>query len=281
MSNPRKHLLALALAVSVAVPAWAEEPSAGLVVATVNGQEITLGHMIVMASQLPEQYQALPDDVLYDAVLDQLINQSAAADSVKDDLSTHSVLALENEERAFLASEALSRAAEAGVSEEAINEAYALQYEAADPVKEYNASHILVTTEEEAAEIQAQLEDGAEFATLAREKSTGPSGPSGGELGWFSAGMMVKPFEDAVAGMEVGAVSEPVQTQFGWHVIKLNETRDKPRPELESVRQEIIGGLQQAAVQKAIEEFTSAAEVTRAETDIDRAALRDMDLLDK
>lgn len=116
MSNPANTSLALALAVSVAMPAWAEEPSADMVVASVNGQEITLGHMIVMASQLPEQYQALPDDVLYDAVLDQLINQAAAADTVKDDLSKHSVLALENEERAYLASEALSRAAASGVS---------------------------------------------------------------------------------------------------------------------------------------------------------------------
>ena len=69
--------------------------------------------------------------------------------------------------------------------------------------------------------------------------STGPSGPSGGELGWFGPGMMVPPFEEAVMAMEVGAVSEPVETQFGWHVITLNDTRSQAAPPLDEVREEL------------------------------------------
>jgi len=80
------------------------------------------------------------------------------------------------------------------------------------------------------------LADGADFATLAKERSTGPSGPRGGELGWFGTGQMVPEFEQAVIGLEDGAVSEPVQTQFGWHVVKRNDSRNKSAPSLDEVQ---------------------------------------------
>ena len=118
-------------------------------------------------------------------------------------------------------------------------------------------------------------------AELAREKSTGPSGPNGGELGWFSAGMMVEPFQDAVETLEVGAVSEPVQTQFGWHVIKLNESRAKEAPALDEVRGEIEMSLQQQAVEKYIDETLASAEVTRMDkSEADVSALSNMQLLE-
>uniref|UniRef100_UPI003564B4C2 peptidylprolyl isomerase n=1 Tax=Actibacterium sp. TaxID=1872125 RepID=UPI003564B4C2 len=116
-------------------------------------------------------------------------------------------------------------------------------------------------------------------AELAKEKSTGPSGPSGGALGWFSKGMMVQPFEDAVLSLEVGQVSDPVETQFGWHVVILNETRDKSAPALDEVRDEIIGQIQQDVVTQAIDEIAKNADVVRNETAIDPALLRNRDLL--
>ena len=90
---------------------------------------------------------------------------------------------------------------------------------------EYNASHILVATEGEAIQLKIEIDDGADFSQSARDNSTGPSGPSGGELGWFGPGVMVPPFEKAVFALEVGEVSNPVQTLFGWHLIKLNQVR--------------------------------------------------------
>jgi peptidyl-prolyl cis-trans isomerase C len=235
--------------------------------------------MIMMTAQLPQEYQQLPDEVLYDAVLDQLIRQTAVAQTLEGKLSTEARLALENERRSFLAGEALSELAAGAVSEEALQAAYDERYANAEPAKEYSASHILVETEETAQEVKAKLDGGADFAEMAKEYSTGPTGPNGGALGWFSKGMMVKPFEDAVTALEVGQVSEPVQTDFGWHVITLTETRDKPTPTLDEVRAELAGELQQAAITAALDEITAAASITRSEEKIDPAELRNMELL--
>lgn len=281
MSNALKPLLAMALSAALAGPLAAEEIGADTVVARVGDTEITLGHMVVMRAQLPPEYQQLPDDVLYEAVLDQLIRQTAIVQGMGEDLSLGARLALENERRSFVAGEALSRIAEAAVTDEALQKAYDATYADAGPTTEYSAAHILVETEEEAREIRAALDGGADFADLAREKSTGPSGPNGGDLGWFGEGMMVKAFEDAVVALEPGQVSDPVQTEFGWHVIKLNETRLKEVPALDDVRAELVQQVQGEAMEAALEEATAAAEVTRSEIEIDPAVLGDRSLLDQ
>lgn len=93
-------------------------------------------------------------------------------------------------------------------------------------VTEVKASHILVKTEEEAKKLYNEIKNGASFAKIAEEKSLCPSGQNGGDLGFFGKGMMVKPFEDAAFSMEVGEVSAPVETQFGWHLVKLLDKKD-------------------------------------------------------
>ncbi len=279
MPNPVKTLLAVGLVFGLSAPVWAEDITASTVVATVGNDEITLGHMIMMTSQLPDQYQSLPDDVLYDAVLDQLIRQSAVAQTAENDLSASARMALENERRSFIAGEALAGLAQDAATDEAIQAAYDARFAEAAAETEFNAAHILVATEDEAKALKVELDGGADFEALAKEKSTGPSGPSGGALGWFSVGMMVKPFEDAVVAMEPGQVSEPVQTQFGWHVVKLNETRQKPKPTLDAVREELSAEVQQAAIEAALERITAAATIDRPETEIDPAALRNMELI--
>lgn len=274
-----RAVLALAMAATLAAPLAAEEIGPDTVVARVGETDITLGHMIVLRAQLPAEYQQLPDDVLYEAILDQLIRQSAVVESVGSDLSLGAKLALENERRSFVAGEALSRIAEEAVTDEAVQAAYEAAYTDAEPTREFSAAHILVETEEEAQTILEELDNGTDFAELAKEKSTGPSGPNGGDLGWFTSGMMVKPFEDAVLGMEPGEVAGPVETQFGWHVIKLNESRIKNAPPLDDVRIELVQQIQQDAIESALEELTSAADVTRTEVEIDPAMLNDRDLL--
>jgi len=277
MPNLMKPMLAAALSLGFAGPVFAAD--ADTVVATVGGEDITLGHMIVMTTQLPQDYQALPDDVLYQAVLDQLIRQAAVAQTIENSLSRESLLALENQRRSFLAGEALNAIAREAVTDEAITSAYETEFSSAEPENELNASHILVETEDEAAAIRAELEAGADFAALAKEKSTGPSGPSGGELGWFRKGMMVAPFEEAALALEVGQVSGPVQTQFGWHIVKLNDKRTLEAPALDEVRTELAEALQEEAIAAAIDELTAGANVTRTEEEIDPAMLRNMELL--
>ncbi|WP_226624819.1 peptidylprolyl isomerase [Alloyangia pacifica] len=280
---------AAALALTLALPlhaqdqagAQTEELSADTVVATVNGTDITLGEMLVVRATLPEQYQQLRDDVLWDGILDQLVQQEVLAQDEKAVETKRVDLSLKTERRTLMASETVSAVAEAAVTDEALKAAYEAQY-SGDQGQEFNASHILVESEDEAKAIIEELNGGADFAEVAKEKSTGPSGPNGGELGWFSKGMMVEPFEAAVATMEPGAISDaPVQTQFGWHVIKLNETRAKAAPELDEVRDQLSQQVQQDAVAAYVEEAQAGAEITRtAAGDVDPSVLSNLELLE-
>lgn len=122
------------------------------------------------------------------------------------------------------------------------------------PSEQYRARHILVTTQTDAIDVIAALDSGANFEELAKERSTGPSGPSGGDLGWFSPEQMVKPFSDAVIELEDGSYSkEPVQTQFGWHVILREESRDNEPPPLDSVRDTVKQRVEQQKLQTYLE----------------------------
>ena len=281
MQKPLTFLSSLALAAAVALPVAAQdEPGLDTVVATVNDTEITLGHMIVARASLPQQYQQLPEDVLFKGLLDQLVQQTALADSFSGELPPRVTLSLENETRSLTAGEAIEGVMAEDVSDEELQAAYDAQYSDAEPEPEFNASHILVETKEEADAIKAELDGGADFAELAKEKSTGPSGPGGGSLGWFGPGMMVPAFEEAVAGMEAGSVSEPVETQFGWHVIKLNETRTAEAPALEDVREELETQIRQTNVQEAIESLTDSAEVDRSAAEgVDPSVLNNIEWL--
>lgn len=143
-------------------------------------------------------------------------------------------------------------------TEEEIQQAYKEQIALA-PDSQFKARHILVETQAAAQEIIGELDAGSDFAELAKEKSTGPSGPNGGDLGWFSPEQMVKPFSDAVAALEDGAYSsEPVQTQFGWHVILREESRANEPPTLESVRDMIRQRIAQEKLQDFIEKLRQA-----------------------
>ncbi|MCZ4365473.1 peptidylprolyl isomerase [Sulfitobacter dubius] len=281
MQKPLTFLSSLALAAAVALPVAAQdEPGVDTVVATVNDTEITLGHMLVARASLPQQYQQLPDDVLFKGILDQLVQQTALADSFTGELPPRVTLSIENETRSLTAGEAIEGVMAEDVSDEELQAAYDAQYKDVEPEQEFNASHILVETKEEADAIKAELDEGADFAEVAKEKSTGPSGPGGGSLGWFGPGMMVPAFEEAVAGMEAGSVSDPVETQFGWHVIKLNETRTGEAPALEDVREELETQVRQTKVQEAIESLTEAAEVDRSAAEgIDPTVLKNIEWL--
>ncbi|MFQ6546955.1 peptidylprolyl isomerase [Aestuariibius sp. 2305UL40-4] len=258
----------------------AEAPTADTVIATVNGTDITLGHLVIARAQLPAQYQQLPAEILFDGVLDQLIQQTLLADQLEEETGRLQ-LALDNERRSLRAGEVITEITESAVTEEALQEAYDTRFADVEPTQEYNASHILVETEEEAQEVITELEGGADFAELAQDRSTGPSGPNGGELGWFGPGMMVAPFEEAVVALEVGEVSGPVETQFGWHVIILNDSRQQEAPPIEQLRPELEAELQQAAIEARVNELTEGADITRPEAgDFDPAILNDLSILD-
>ncbi|MCW1954347.1 peptidylprolyl isomerase [uncultured Lentibacter sp.] len=283
MMSKHFKIMSLVLAGALAsAPAFADDtaPNPSTVVATVNGTKITLGHMAVARSGLPEQYLQLPDDVLFKAILDQLVNQTILADRFDGDLPTPVQRRLDNERRSLVASTVIEQIVEEKLTDDALKAAYSAKYSNATPDKEFKAAHILVETEEDAKTLIAELAAGADFSELAKERSTGPSGPNGGDLGWFSKGMMVPPFEDAVAAMEDGAISEPVQTQFGWHVIKLNETRLADLPQFEEVRAELESELFNTVIEAEVARLKKLGSIDQiAEGEIDPAVLKEDVLL--
>lgn len=275
-----KRLLAsVALSFCLTAPVAAQD--ANTVLATVNGTDITLGHLIAMRTMLPAQYQELPDQVLFDGMLDQLIQQEVVADTLRGAEDAQTKLTMENEDRAFLASVAIDEIAFQPIDEADIQAAYDENFANTGGDIEWNASHILVETEAEAQSLIEQLNDGADFVALAQEFSTGPSGPNGGALGWFGTGMMVPEFENAVSGLEVGAVSAPVQTQFGWHVVILNDQRISEPPALADVRADLEEQLRMAKVDAYLTELTDAAEISRPEIAVDPSLIRNMELLNQ
>lgn len=280
---PLRHFLAsTALVFGLGTASLAEDmPNAETVVASVNGKTITLGEMIMMKGSLPQQFAQLPDEMLFDGILNQLVQQALLAESITTPPARVEI-ALKNERRQLLAAEAIDALLAAQMSDEAVQAAYDAKYAGAQPETEWNASHILVETEEKAADLAKQARDGADFAELAKANSTGPSGPNGGQLGWFGAGMMVPAFEQAVAAMQAEQVSDPVQTQFGWHVIRLNETRMAAAPDLAEVRPEIEAELQQKLIEEQLAKLAQGANIDQsAAAGLDKSLLSRIDLLEE
>jgi peptidyl-prolyl cis-trans isomerase C len=199
------------------------------------------------------------ETILNELVALELMRQEAVAKGLAD--TPQVVATLDQLKRSTLAGAAIKSYMDSNqVTEEDAKQFYDTQVGV--PGKEYKARHILVETEDEAKDLITRLDDGGDFSELAKEKSTGPSGPSGGELGWFGAGQMVKPFADAAAAMEKGTYSKtPVQTEFGWHVIMLDDMRDSTPPPFEDVKERLKVLLTNQNLQQHISELRESAEI--------------------
>ena len=282
-----KHALA-ALVLIAPTPLLAQSDEAPkstgeTVVARVNGEEITLGDIVALRSELPAQYQAMPDLSLYNGLIQQyasqiLLRQAAEKSGLADRPEAQRGLRIQR--TSYLAELYIRQRMTEQLSKDVVELEYKKRYLDTPAETEYNAAHILVETEEEAAKLAEEARAGADFAALAKAHSTGPSGEKGGDLGWFGAGQMVAPFQQATFALEPGEVSDPVQTQFGWHVIKLNETRQKEAPPLEEVRNELANQLRQEAVGNFIDSATESANVERPDVSgVSPEVLRDLSLL--
>jgi peptidyl-prolyl cis-trans isomerase C len=275
---------ALLAGTALAAPALAQDKpyDASTVVATVNGTDITLGHVIAMRDRLPEQYQSLPDDVLMTGLVDQLVDQELLAEmqSPSPDSDPLQVkLVVDNERRGALAGIAANATVADAVDDAKVQAAYDADVAAFQPQPEFSAAHILVDSEEKATALKAEIDGGADFAEVAAANSSDGSAASGGDLGWFGLGQMVPEFENAVVGMAVGDVSAPVQSQFGWHLIRLNDKRETAAPTLEQARPEIENRLRQEALEARLAELRAAAAIEKPETGMPPAAIRESDLL--
>ena len=237
-----------------------------VVVATVNGEEIKMGHVVLVYDTLPQQYKSLPAEQVFQGIVEQIIQQTVLAQAAANPNSKYIEFAVDNERRILTASQMIDEITTEATSEDKLQAYYDARYQSVDLGREYNASHILVESEEEAKDLIVKLSDGADFAALAQEFSTGPSGPNGGALGWFGQGRMVAPFEQAVMSLTVGEVSPlPVQTQFGWHVIILNDMRAVQAPAFEEVSGEIEAELQRVAIEERVKVMVDGAAVVRVD----------------
>lgn len=253
-------VLALMLAAGALAPAFAQDAAApaaeapaatapaaspDTVVATVGGETITEADLSFAAEDLTQELGQMPPEQRKPFLLRVLIDMKVMAKAGRD--AGMADTPLFQQRLAYLEERALRRAFFAetianAVTEEAVRADYDKFVAEFVPSDEIRASHILVADEAEANAIKTQLDGGADFATLAKEKSIDPGAANGGDLGFFSKGMMVAPFETAAFALtDIGQISAPVQSQFGWHIIKLEEKRQSAPPSFE----EVAGQLQQ------------------------------------
>ena len=271
-------LLAAGLAVASG-PAFSQDSSAqdtatqdtatqdspeGKVIAVVNGQNIYESDLFAFIQQLPPQLQAQVQ-MLMPQILDQLVNNALTTEAGRtaglagDTEVQERVAKIED---LIIGQTYLQRAIDAQVTDEALETAYQEFLTENPPQRQLTARHILVETEEAAKEVIVALDGGADFAELAKERSTGPSGANGGELPPFQAGEMVPEFSDAAFAMEVGTYSkEPVKTQFGFHVIKVEDSTTTEPPAKAEVEQQLRSELEQRAASAVYEDLRANAEI--------------------
>lgn len=247
----------------VAVATKASKPA----VATVNGKKLSAELFDTFVKAVSSGAHQPPTDEQKAQLLDQLVNMTLAAQAAekeglqKDPAVQARLDLLRTQILAEAASEKYVKAHP--VSESELKAEYDAQV-AAMP-REYKARHILVETKETADSVIRELKAGGDFAKLAaaESKDTG-SAQNGGDLGWFSPGTMVKPFADAVAGLEKGQLTqEPVQSEFGWHVIQLDDVRNPQVPEFEQVKPQVEMLAQRKKLQAYLEELRKTAKIQK------------------
>lgn len=245
-----------------------------IVVATVDGAEIQLDEILDLIEQLPPEYQNEPLTNYYDQMVDRVINGRLAAKAAEKSALSDDPEVIEDMRVAaqkVLADYWLRSEIAKSVTKEAIDKAYDAYVSDTASREEVKASHILVADEQTAISAIQKLEEGADFAELAREISTGPSGPNGGDLGYFGRGAMVPVFEQAAFALDVGSfTSAPVQSQFGWHVIKLLDKRIAEAPSIEEMSPQLEQNITNLS-------FARLVETLRADAKIQKKSLSDIE----
>ncbi|BCJ89718.1 peptidylprolyl isomerase [Terrihabitans soli] len=270
LGRPGRSALILALALSASA-ALAQTPPAtapadpNAVVATVNGEKLTEREVQLALQELP-QNSGSPEEQR-EEIIGFLINAKLVAKAARDakmDQGADYDIKLEFGRQRVLMQTYLEKAAKEGVTEEAVKKVFDDTIKEMKPEEEIRARHILVETEEEAKKVADRIKAGEDFAAIAKEVSKDPgSGAEGGDLGYFAKGNMVPEFGEAAEKLEVGKVSDPVKSQYGWHIIKVEDKRTKPLPKFEDVRAQIEEYVSRRAQQEAVKKLLDAAKIER------------------
>ena len=237
------------------------------IVAQVNQETISLETLIHAINDLPKEIQSQPflnyyEDLLERVIDVKLIAQEAKKINLLDDTSVKAAIEFVTEK--ILMQAYLAKYAQENITEESLKNSYQNYIADVTSREEIKASHILLDTEEDAILIIKQLNNGENFEELAKIKSKGPSGPSGGDLGWFARGQMVPAFENEAFSLAPEEISQnPVQTQFGWHVIKVFEKRIPEAPSFESIKVNLIQDNERRLISKRIQELRKVASIKK------------------
>lgn len=236
------------------------------VVAVVNGEEIHRSAVENLRQSLP-QLRQVPLDLVYEQVLDHvitshLLTSKAREAGLADDPEVQRRLAMLEEQ--ILQQAYLSRQVEEAITDERLRQEYERFLENNPPQEQVRARHILLESEEEAREVIAEIQGGADFVEVAKERSAGPTAESGGDLGYFTKDDMVEPFAEAAFALQPGEVSEePVQTQFGWHVVKVEDRRMSEPPAFNEVREQLRRDLVEQIAKEEVANVLEEAEIER------------------
>ncbi|WP_425417001.1 peptidylprolyl isomerase [Oricola indica] len=257
--------LVLALSVSAGATGFVCAQETSEVVGTMDGKPITRQDLDLTLTDLQDQLGQVPPEGRDAAALTALIDiralaekaEEAGLDETEDFRSRLEFMRQRALHNAYFRTEVLDK-----ITDEDVRARYDKEIAATSPENEVRARHILLASEEEAKAVIAELDNGADFDTLAKEKSTGPSGPNGGDLGYFARGSMVPEFEEAAFALEVGKYTEePVQTQFGWHVIKVEDKRAAQPPAFAQVEGQIRSVLVRERYFELLTELRGQADV--------------------
>jgi len=241
-----------------------EDANPDKVVARVDGTPITKAQLKMARDELSRDISSLPQEAQRQLVLQWVIELNllakAAREAGLDETEDYKETTRYYEMRA-LRDIFFQREIWGKISDAEIRKLYDERIGGAEPKQEVRARHILVKTEDEAKAIITQLADGADFAKLAKEKSTGPSGKNGGDLGYFTKAQMVTPFAEAAFALDTGEVSEPVKSRFGWHVIKVEDKRDRKSPEFAQVKDRLKGSMVRQKMKDRMAQLRAAASI--------------------
>jgi peptidyl-prolyl cis-trans isomerase C len=254
------------------VAAPAAQPLKDPVVATVNGQPIRLSELEVAQQALPPQYRTMPLQAVFPALLDRIVDSKLVVQEGKKSKVTEDPAF--KKRMAFVEDQVLQdfwiqREVARKVTPEKLQQRYEERLKSMPAEEEVHARHILVSTEDEAKAIIADLKKGAAFDKLAKEKSTDKaSGAEGGDLGWFKKSDMVKEFADAAFALNKGDLTEtPVKTQFGYHVIKVEDRRKAPPPAFEELAEQLREEMSREAVTAQLDQLRSGAKIEKFNMD--------------
>jgi peptidyl-prolyl cis-trans isomerase C len=273
----RRALLAAAVVATVAAGgilriASAEDKAATVVVAKVNGQAVTEADMRYAENELGGELANLPPEVKRRALAEYLIDNSLFADAAE--AAKLSATPEYEQQMGYLKRRVLrelyfNKTLKDTIKDDEAKKVYDERVAKLQPEDEISASHILVDTEDKAKELKAKLSAGADFAQLAKENSTDTgSKDQGGALGFFGRGQMVPEFEAAAFKLEKGQISDPVHTNFGWHIIKVDDKRKKEPPSFAAVKDTIMNSLIVRKAQDAATEMRGKAQIEYVDADI-------------